>query len=57
MTSGEENEIDRLAGIPQSESFLRELDAWRLAQHDELSRDVALWVLACGFHVEESDHA
>ena len=54
MTS-EEYEIDWLAEIPQSESFLRELDAWRLAHHDELSRDVALWVLACGFNVEEDD--
>ena len=55
MTTAMEYEVDRLANIPQSESFLRELDAWRLAQRDELSRDIAIWVLACGISVDDDD--
>ena len=46
--------VDRLAGIPQPEAFLRRLDAWRFAEDNSLPR-YALWVLACGLPINSDD--
>ncbi len=42
-----QNAADVLTEIPRSAEFLRQVDAWRLAQEDPPSREVALWILAC----------
>ena len=43
---------DTVADLPKSKTFLRQLDAWRLAQDDPPPREVALWILACGAQAE-----